>query len=91
DHVAWRRAAAQVTAAAAARTHPISAALLADLVGGDGHAPLHVLADALVDSEPAACVIDAARRLTSIGHSSGWDMLAGFLAGVLGDAAFAAV
>jgi Protein of unknown function (DUF2877) len=76
----WSAAAETVRAAAIAATHPISAALLGDLVAGEGWAPLHELADALAyDDEPAA--IDAGRRLVRLGHSTGWDILAGFVAG----------
>jgi hypothetical protein len=64
-------------------TSRISHVLLTDLADGQSHESLHDLADALVvDSES----FDAAfhvRRVTSIGHSSGWDMLTGMLAGLL--------
>ena len=71
---AWRQA--------ASRTHPISAALLGDMLDGEGHAPLHELALRLASGRSRGDALDAARRLTRIGHSSGWDMLAGFLAGL---------
>src|SRR6266850_312774 len=86
--VAWRPADGPATAdaarAAAARlTHPIGAALLGDLLVGEGWAALHDVAAALArDDEPAA--LEAARRLTRLGHSSGWDLLAGFVAGARG-------
>jgi hypothetical protein len=80
DAARWRDAAGAVRRAAAQLTHPIGAALLGDLLVGQGWAPLHDLAAALTrDDEPAA--LDAARRLTRLGHSSGWDLLAGFVAG----------
>ena len=63
------------------RSHAVSAALFADLAAGRSFAPLHELADALVASDDEAAV-RAARSLVGIGHSSGWDMLAGFLTGV---------
>lgn len=85
DGDAWARAGARVVAQARERTHPISAALLADMVDGHGHAPLHDLARALAIGAPRAATLDAARRLTRIGHSSGWDMLAGFVAGISGN------
>lgn len=78
DH--WRDAAARVRAAAPARTHPISVALLGDLLDGCAYGPLHDLAHVLATRAPAAAA-DAARRLVGIGHTSGWDMLAGFVAG----------
>src|SRR5260370_379121 len=83
DAAGWRHAADAVRAAAARLTHPIGAALLGDLLVGEGWAALHDLAAALArDDEPAA--VDAARRLTRLGHSSGWDLLAGFVAGARG-------
>jgi hypothetical protein len=77
----WARAAAAVAAAGRARTHPISAALLGDLLAGDGYGPLHDLASALAARTSA---LEAARRLTRLGHSSGWDVLAGFLSALIG-------
>jgi hypothetical protein len=77
----WERTAAAVVAAAAARTHPISVALLGDLAAGLGWAPLHDLAAALAADAPAAAR-NAAHRLTRLGHTSGWDLLAGFGAGL---------
>jgi hypothetical protein len=84
DGDAWAHAGARVVAQARARTHPISVALLADMVAGHGHAPLHDLARALATGAPRSVALDAARRLTRIGHCSGWDMLAGFVAGISG-------
>jgi hypothetical protein len=78
---AWRRAARAIRGAAAARTHPISAALLADLAGGGGHAPLHDLVAALAADDDTRAR-DAAGRLARLGHSSGWDILTGFAAGL---------
>lgn len=78
---AWRRAAARVVAAAPGRTHPISAALLGDLAAGRSWAPLHDLVTALAAGTPRAARA-AARRLVALGHSSGWDMLAGVGAGL---------
>jgi hypothetical protein len=80
DLVAWQAAAADVRAAAARLTHPLSAALLDDLLDGQTWQPLHALTHTLARADDAgAC--DAARRLVRLGHSSGWDLLAGFLAG----------
>lgn len=81
---AWQRAAAAIVTAARDRTHPISLTLLADLAGGDAHAPLHDLTHALAASLAPAMLREATDRLTRIGHSSGWDMLAGLLIAVLG-------
>lgn len=83
----WVDVAARLGAVARARTHPISAVLLADLLGGEGYEPLHDLAGALAAGSVSSAA-GAAGRLTRIGHSSGWDLLAGLLGGVLGAAAF---
>jgi hypothetical protein len=78
---AWQRAVDRVCARARTHTHPVSATLLADLCAGAGHAPLHELAALAATVGPPAALVDVARRLTRLGHSSGWDMLAGFVAG----------
>jgi len=80
DAPGWNRLAGVVTEAAATRTHPISAALLGDLARGCGHAPLHDLVAALAAGETARAR-RAAASLVRLGHSSGWDMLAGLGAG----------
>ena len=77
---AWPQAAATVRVAAGAATNAISAALLEDLLDGHGWSPLHDLARALASDDESAAT-DAASRLTRLGHSSGWDLLAGFVAG----------
>jgi hypothetical protein len=80
----WARAGAAVLARARERTHPVSLALLGDLMDGHGHASLHDLAVALQTACPPAAALAAARQLARLGHSSGWDMLSGFLAGLGG-------
>ena len=66
------------------RTHPISYAIFSDLVMGHGPEPLHELVDTLLrGGEDPFQAVNAAVRLAKIGHSSGWDMLAGFLTGML--------
>jgi Protein of unknown function (DUF2877) len=74
----WDGAATSIKRRARERTHPISATLLGDLLEGSGHAPLHELVVALCDGDVTSA-LDAAARLVKIGHSSGWDMLTGFL------------
>jgi hypothetical protein len=81
DASAWRAITAGVVPAAPARTHPISAALLGDCAAGLSWAPLHDLVGALAEGAPEAAAA-AARRLVTLGHSSGWDMLAGVGAGL---------
>jgi hypothetical protein len=80
DGAEWRKAAASVRAAAGEMTNPISAALLGDLLEGHGWSALHDLVSALASDEDSRATT-AARRLTRLGHSSGWDVLAGFAAG----------
>ena len=75
----WQDAATNLTRAAAVRSNSISAALFGDLACGAAYAPLHELAAALRGSD--AALLAAARALTAIGHSSGWDMLTGFMLG----------
>jgi hypothetical protein len=87
DRAAWAATAAAVVAAARERTHPVSAALLADLAAATGHAPLLDLVAALAEGRPDAA-LPAARRFVAIGHSSGWDVVAGLAAGTLGRRAF---
>jgi hypothetical protein len=78
---AWTQAATSIRGAAAQATNAISATLLGDLIEGDGWSPLHDLAGALVSGDDARA-LSAARRLTGLGHSSGWDVLAGLAAGI---------
>ena len=80
---AWKQCADAVLVSAAQRTHVVSHALLADLAVGASYAPLHQLSDALIEADEAAA-LNAMRALVTIGHSSGWDMLAGFIAGAAG-------
>jgi hypothetical protein len=84
DAAAWVEAGETLIERARHRTHPVSVALLSDMVSGSGHAPLHELGCALASREDPGRALEAVRRLVRIGHSSGWDMLAGFMAGVLG-------
>ena len=78
----WSRAGERLAQASDAHAHPIAAALFRDLVTGATFAPLHRLSAAIASGTDAP--IHAARELTAIGHSSGWDMLAGFLVGTTG-------
>ena len=82
DAVRWTRAGERLAQASDAQAHPIAAALFRDLVAGATFAPLHRLAAAIARGCDAPT--DAAQELLAIGHSSGWDMLAGFLVGITG-------
>lgn len=79
----WAALAERLVPRVAARTHAISAALFADLARGQSFAPLHACLAALARDDGDAALA-AARTLTRIGHSSGWDMLAGCFIGILG-------
>ena len=76
----WLAAAATIRTLAPTRTHAISAALLADLANGESFAPLHQLLSAAMADAPALVMLTHARAVTAIGHSSGWDMVAGIFA-----------
>jgi len=68
---------------ASTRTNLISYSILRDMVRGQGPEPLHQLLIALLnDCEPYRALA-AVNQLIRIGHSSGWDMLAGALTGML--------
>lgn len=79
---AWNEAAQSLVHAAPGRSNCISAALFGDLARGAAYAPLHQLAAAMAGD--TAGLLGAARALTAIGHSSGWDMLTGFILGAGG-------
>ena len=81
----WQRAATQIVTRAASRTHIISAVLLSDLARGQSYAALHAFAAAIAHGD-ADAAFNHATALTSIGASSGWDMLAGFMAALRGSA-----
>ena len=78
------RAITVLVEAAAERTHVISAALLGDLARGAGYQRLHTVALDLINATPISSTASSASRLVRIGHSSGWDMLTGFLLGATG-------
>jgi hypothetical protein len=78
--IRWRDASASLCRVARERTHAISAVLFADLASGASFAPLHALADALCSDAPAGALAPHLEDLVAIGHSSGWDMLAGIVA-----------
>jgi len=65
------------------RTHPVSYTIFRDLVLGHGPAALHDFFAMLLQERDSCSVLNAAISLTRIGHSSGWDMLAGALTGLL--------
>lgn len=91
----WHAAGLGILTRAEQRTHAISAALLRDLASGQTYDALHDLANTLFQADASAThpenlarAIAHARAVTAIGHSSGWDMLTGFLASLTGTLAF---
>jgi hypothetical protein len=80
----WECVTAQLIDAASERSHPIAAALFRDLAMLQTFAPLHRLAAGLAAQADDEEIVGAARALVAIGHSSGWEMLAGFMLGVAG-------
>ena len=79
----WIAAANTLSGAVETRSHAISAALFGDLARCTSFAPLHAFAVALAN-EDFEGAMHAAGTLTSIGHSSGWDMLTGIMIGITG-------
>jgi hypothetical protein len=65
------------------RTHLISFTLLKDLAAGHAIAPLHSIINGLLGGESFENIDPFISQLTQVGHSTGWDMLTGLLAGLL--------
>jgi hypothetical protein len=65
------------------RTHPISFTLLRDLANGHGIEPLHHILNSLLSSKPIENIEYLISQLTQVGNSTGWDLLAGLLTGLL--------
>lgn len=68
----------------ASRTNKISHAILCDLAAGHGPEPFHALVDKTLAGGAREVVTWHAARVVRIGHTSGWDMLAGFAAALRG-------
>ncbi len=68
---------------ASTQTHPISHTILRDHASGHGPEPLHELVASLLKGRDPGRTLEWARRLIGIGDTSGWDILAGMLAGML--------
>jgi hypothetical protein len=64
------------------RTNLISFTLLKDNIHGYGLEPLELFFSALLQGDPFINVQSYAELLVHVGHSTGWDMLTGFLAGM---------
>ena len=64
-------------------TNPISHALLGDFALGQGYEAMHDLMDAILTGDAKIDADTHVMRVTSIGNSSGWDMLTSLLTGML--------
>lgn len=64
-------------------TNPISFTLLRDLASGHAVEPLHNLLLGLLVGDSVQGILPAVAQLTRLGHSTGWDLLTGLLAGML--------
>jgi hypothetical protein len=65
------------------KTHIISFTLLHDLANGHAIEPLHQLINGFVSGKPHESMYPFVSQLTQLGNSTGWDMLAGLLTGLL--------
>lgn len=64
------------------RTNLISFTLLKDHAYGHALEPLHRFAHALYEGQPIDYILPFAEEIIQVGHSTDWDMLAGFLLGM---------
>lgn len=63
-------------------TNPISFALLEDHFRGHSLEPMHQILHGLLDGGPVEALLAPGQAMTRLGHSTGWDILTGFLAGL---------
>jgi len=68
---------------ASTQTHSISQVILRDHASGHGPEPLHEVVTSLLNGQDLGRTMGGVKRLTGIGDTSGWDILAGTLAGML--------
>jgi hypothetical protein len=68
---------------ASAQTHPISHAILRDHAFAHGPEPLHDVVASLLMEKGLNRTMEGTKRLLGIGETSGWDILAGMLTGML--------
>ncbi len=69
------------------RTHPMSFTLLSDLARGHAIAPMHDVINGLMAGDSPDSLRHHVLQLLQVGHSTGSDLLAGLLAGLLFGAA----
>ena len=80
--IALGNLARSITSHSTAKTNKISAALLEQAVEGNGNAAQHRLLGCLLETRTTTNLVGAALDLTRLGHTTGWDSLAGILLGV---------
>ncbi len=68
---------------ASTQTHPISHAILRDHASGHGPEPLHDVVASLFNGRGLGRTFEEVKRLIGVGDTSGWDILAGMLTGML--------
>jgi hypothetical protein len=68
---------------ARAQTNPISHTILRDHARGHGAEPLHDLVTAMLQGQEPDAILMHVQHLLEIGSTSGWDMLAGAMTGML--------
>ena len=68
---------------ASTQTHPISHTILKDHTLGHGPEPLHELVASLLMGRDVGRTLEGVKHLIGIGDTSGWDILAGMLTGML--------
>jgi hypothetical protein len=64
------------------QTNLISFTLLKDLSEGHALEPMHLFANSLLEGQPVDQSQSFAGALAGVGHSTGWDVLTGFLVGM---------
>jgi hypothetical protein len=64
-------------------THPISHTILRDHASGHGPEALHEVVASLLKGQDLDRTLQGVKRLVGIGETSGWDLLAGMLTGML--------
>lgn len=73
----------QLLSSAKGRTNRISFGALQDMSVGQGYAPLHDLMRQVLTGENRSDSMATIAAITRIGNTSGWDILAGVLTGML--------
>ncbi len=81
--VEQKQAFGELTGWANGKTHPISHTIMSDLARGEGPEPLHRVTNWLLRGGAQGGATLPLGRLLAVGHSTGWDMLAGVVTAML--------